>query len=270
MRRLKHPVLSVLLFLGAAVVVEGMSARPNAEAARAPAPVVPTLTFTETYRAVLHNTRAGGIAVETERLLINATIPYAVTDPPFTPASALHVNIGRFKFDGALGGDPQYVSGKRSARIPVSVEEYFDDLGRSRTRAYAIATLKFVPGRRGQPNRVLLKIAGVRANFQDVVGSPESDFSIVAPALWTTRLLDLEGGGGTESRALSSGFSVDSVVTLGTLSNTFVATYTGTSKPKVKTIREIVDYDPETFRPIYGPETHFLADVSLAGTGTLK
>jgi hypothetical protein len=233
--------------------------------------VVPSLTFTEVYRAALKITRAGGIAVETERLLISACIPYLITDPPFTAASPLHVNVGRFTFDGTLGADPRFKPGRKSARIPVSVEETCDDLGtHCRTRAYANATLKWVAGRKGQPNKVLVKITGVRANFQDVVGAPELDFSVVAPGLWTTQLIELEGGASAEPRELSSGFSVDSVVTLGTLSHTYGVEYAGVSKPKVKTVREIVDYDPVTFRPIYGAETHFLADMSLAGTGTLK
>jgi hypothetical protein len=249
-----------------------MSERPRADAAPAPAPVVPTLTFTEKYRAALKNTRAGGIAVETERLLIGACIPYSTDDPAFTTASAFHLNVGRFVFAGTLGGDPRWAPGRKSARFVVSDENVCpDDPALScRTRVYSTATLKFVVGKRGRPNKVLVKISGTRANFQDVVGSPELDFSVVAPAIWTSDLTALEGGASAAPRELASGFSVESVVSLGTLSNTFDVAYAGTSKPKVKTLREVVDYDPDTLQPIYGRETHFLADMSIVGTGTLK
>jgi hypothetical protein len=270
MRRLKNPVASALLFLGTAVAVEGMSERRSA-AAVAPPPVVPSLGFTENYKAGLKSTPAGGLAVETERLIINACIPFSSTDPAFTTASVFHLNMGRFVFNGTLGDDQRYVSGKKSARLVVASEEVCDDNGlQCRSRVYATATLKWIVGKRGKPSKVLVKVSGVRANFQDVVGAPGLDFSVLAPALWTNQLTDLEGGASADPRPLSSYFSVDSVVTLGTLSHAYFVTYTGESKPKVKTVREVVDYDPDTLRPIYGPATHFLANVSIVGTGALK
>jgi hypothetical protein len=271
MQRLKHPTATVLLFLGAAVAVEGISARPDAVAASAPPVVVPALGFTETYKAALKNTPAGGIAVETEHLLINATVPYSITDPAFTTQSPFHLNVGRFVFDGKLGDDPHYANGKKSARLVVSKEDTLDDLGHVvRTRVYATATLKWVVGRKGKPSKVLVKVTGARGNFQDVVGDPNLDFSVVTPGLWLPRLLDLEGGASADPTPVAGSFSVDAVVTVGTLSNAFAVTYAGTSNPKVKTIREIVDYDPDTDKPIYGQEKHFLADMKVDGTATLK
>jgi len=257
---------SALLSLGAFAAIVAAPTPRAVAAAKGP----PTLTFTESYRSTLTRTFGYLGTVETERLTITACLPYdGAADAALPADTAVHVNVGRFSFDGTLGQDPKYVPGKRtSARLVVSSERVCDDLGMNcRTRVYATATIKWIAGRGGKPGKVLLKISGVRGRYAEVSGDPVLDFSIVAASVGANEMIAFDGGGAVAPSTFFGSIATDSVVRFGDSTATFETTYSGASRPGVRRQRVFVDYD-DFGVPIIDVVTAYLVNLAVKGTGT--